>query len=377
MFGFLWDVGMTEVTKNNFQDLATPTSLYNYATTVMEEAGGITLAPHTVIVSNSSEGQSQGATSRLDFKSRYSLLFKQHPLMQGQHQSPIIEAELKNGALIHVHFLVESPLPENLILAVPNLLEIDLTDLPGNLNEEGFKTWVLCDADRYWYGCKLYDDLPQVQRLKAQAALPYRGGLEEPATRPAEDAKNVPLQNSELDEEREEIQHLLDPLQKLLSPETRPELLNSVTQFDEEKWQSIQSVCGFDESNWPQHLDFKINGDWVFGCDRKVWQGHIYNRFVMGKISGLRVITTHVLNSTIKHCGAVPWAHELGKLKFSHQRLRSKQGQSSGGRTIWFLTKEENEAIVSPHSVCTEFLDHLVREGYLIKSVAGPGYEVA
>ena len=137
-------------------------------------------------------------------------------------------------------------------------------------------------------------------------------------------------------QEQEEKAQLIFAQEKLLRLQSKEhiEQLNKDAKMHP-VWKNNSKTLQFSLDELPEYLNLDVpNGDWIFGCDRRVWQSAIYIYFV--KSGKTRFSTDEVENWLIdKFKSEVPRLVEIiGKYGWKYPKRNSKNIPSSS-ITLW------------------------------------------
>lgn len=359
------------------------TAVHWMAKQIIQEAGWVTLPAKTVHVSVEIPSHAP-IEGEIPFKPHEASLTEVVQEQKAERWRPDLTAILKNGATLYIEIRVTHAVEEPKAERLDNLMEIDLSDLPPEqaMEPEALKQAVLSDARRTWFRCSLFDDLPPVRRKRAELedSIPdvleqrRRDAQQEAKQRErqarrqkAQEKRQQTLENKRA-EYRSQYATQLEQLRLMEDPERQ-----MAREHERNQNRAVEKICYralaepgtlLAGGGWPRFIGLSVHGDWIFNARTDAWQALLVMDVILRKAPGA-VITPHECVMAIRgYFGILPWMEELAKLKSAQKRQGRERGKAYADFGAWFLSNEENRAIVSPYHVVIQYLKALARGGY-------------
>nr|WP_299379562.1 hypothetical protein [uncultured Halomonas sp.] len=359
------------------------TAVHWMAKQIIEEAGLMTLPAKTVHVSVEipSGAPIQG---EVPFPPHEATLTEIVQEQAAERWRPDLTATLKNGAMLYIEVRVTHAVEEPKAKSLDNLMEIDLSDLSPEeaINPEALKKAVLCDARRTWFRCSLYDELPPVERKRSEleASIPdvlehrRRDAQQEVKERERQARRQRALEKQQqaLEEKRAtyraQYADQLEQLRLMGEPErqmAREQERSQNRAVEKIRYRALAEPGTLQAGGgWPRFIGLQVYGDWIFNARTDAWQALLVMDVILRKTPGT-VVTPHECVKAIReYFGILPWMEKLARLKSAQKRQGRERGKAYADFGAWFLTNDENRAIVSPYYVVIQYLKALARGGY-------------
>ncbi|MGR7921234.1 hypothetical protein ACU6RQ_09015 [Zobellella denitrificans] len=294
---------------------------------------------------------------------------------------PDIVGWLTDDTPVYIEVFVTHAVPDDKKerFSEKNMFELDLSHLSQDsiADLEIFTKEVLELAPRHWIGCQLYKLWLNNEEQKFSDYInTYR-----------EEHMALRQHQKQIVKEREK-QHRLELARKQQISQKREQnrdnykdLLERLYAMNQhggdvrrdadlyqkaERWKPAL-MKRYHLISWPDCLDFKVKGDWIFNVHRSVWQAYIYQELISKKMPRSLLHTHIATRKVIDKFGILDWALRLIELKKHYKKQGKERGQWYGGRGAWFFDDDENRMIPTPYFVIMKYLESLAFIGILKK----------
>lgn len=174
-------------------------------------------------------------------------------------------------------------------------LEIDLSQLETNFDPETLYSEIITStAHKYW----VYNSLAEKEKEKLKEEYLKEQKEEEEAKRKAEEkrewARKKQAESKEGKPER--VAKLLD---KKYQEEQRKQWGKEF--YKDPIWLNATKYIRITHQNIPEYLNVEIPGEYIFKCDRRIWQAYIFNRYVNNKVNIFKEKTFPISVERITH----------------------------------------------------------------------------
>lgn len=359
------------------------TAIHWMAKQIIEEAESVTLPAKSVPVRVEipSDAPIHG---EVPFPPHEATLIEVAQERTAERWRPDLTATLKNGATLYIEIRVTHAVEEPKTEGLDNLMEIDLSDLSPDeaIDPEALRKAVLHDARRTWFRCSLYDDLPRVQRKRAELEASIPDVLEQRRWA-AQEKANEREQQAGQQRAREKRQQALEDkriayrgqyaaqleqLRLMEEPErrmAREQERNQNRAVEMIRYRALVEPGTLQAGGgWPRFIGLPVPGDWIFNARTDAWQALLVMDVILRKKPGTVVTPNECVRAIRGYFGILPWMEELAKLKSAQKRQGRERGKAYADFGAWFLTIEENRAIVSPYYLVIQYLKALARGSY-------------
>ncbi len=350
---------------------------------IIEETGSVTLPAKTVHVSVEIPGDTP-IQGEVPFSPHEATLIEVAQEKTAERWRPDLTATLKNGATLYIEIRVTHAVEEPKAEGLDNLMEINLSDLPPEeaIDPEALMKAVLRDARRTWFRCSLYNDLPRVQRKRAELEASIPDVLEQrrrDAQKEADERERQARQQQAREKRQQALEvrraayraqyaaqlkqlHLMEEPERQMA---REQERNQNRAMEKIRYRALAEPGTLQVGGgWPRFIGLPVHGDWIFNARTDAWQALLVMDVILRKKPGTVVTPNECVRAIRGYFGILPWMEELAKLKSAQKRQGRERGKAYADFGAWFLTNDENRAIVSPYYVVIQYLKALARGGY-------------